>query len=620
MKLRAFHKIVIFSGLLAAAVISLTNCRPEIVPGSLTESGIARITVSAEDTRTANSGMSTVWSEDDTLSIFTATPDSGFFSQGKASIEDGIGSSTAVFSFNYTDAATAPVDWFVLYPYNPDNTTPTSLAVDLGATSVTQNGYDDKAHLAGSICPLYGIAEGKTVNDAVVPVHHLCSFIEFDVTNDTGVSLIIKSVKLDATEEVAGSFIVDLHGSETVFTTSSASKTATVNISDPASLDNDSVAKAYLPIKPYKHNISDEFNVTVTLEADSTTVEVPFNLTLSTAENGTFSAGLIKPVGLSLTSDMLYGPMKITGITPRYHSATVTGEAAFVGTSIIQYRKSGASSWQSASSSTSGGTVSADITGLAENTTYEVRISAGSVDGPSETFTTKKEIQLYNMSFENWCKEGMKWCCYGDASHSEKIWANTDEATADYGKDVVSPEESDVVSGKAVKLISQVLMGQLVTGCLFTGLPGCINVHGITATLNMGIPFTDRPTALQGWAKYISETINYAKAPNMDKIGTPDSGRLFVLLTDWDSPFSVTPSNTRIDFNHNTNDSIIGFGEMLFEDTEGIYKLFTIPIEYYSDRTPKYVVICGTSSALGVFFTGGEGSTLYLDEFRFIYD
>ena len=59
---------------------------------------------------------------------------------------------------------------------------------------------------------------------------------------------------------------------------------------------------------------------------------------------------------------------------------------------------------------------------------------------------------------------------------------------------------------------------------------------------------------------------------------------------------------------------------MLFEGTDEHYNQFTIPIEYYSDSTPKYVVICGTSSALGVYFTGGKGSTLYLDEFEFIYE
>ena len=49
------------------------------------------------------------------------------------------------------------------------------------------------------------------------------------------------------------------------------------------------------------------------------------------------------------------------------------------------------------------------------------------------------------------------------------------------------------------------------------------------------------------------------------------------------------------------------------------YEKFVIDIEYRNDRTPKYVVIVAASSVLGDYFTGGDGSALYLDEFRFNY-
>lgn len=620
--MKAFY---ILSGVMAAAVMSLTNCQPaEIVPESIPESGTDRITVTTENTRTANSGMSTVWSADDALNIFTGIPNSGYPSQGKASIEKILSNGNAIFTFNYTDSPTASVDWYVLYPYNSANTTPNSLAVNVGAASVTQNGYDSMAHLAGSLCPLYGIAKGKTVNEATVKVHQLCSVVEFDVTNNTGISLKVKSVKLDATEEVVGGFTLNLIGSEPVITAASASKAATVNISNPSSLANGSVAKAYLPIKPYKHSTANKLNVTVTLEADGKTVDVPFHLTVSSAAKGTFSSGLIKPVGLTVTSDMLFGSMKITSMTAKCHKATIVGEAAAVGTSVIQYRKSGAGSWTSASSTVSGSTVTAELTGLDDNTTYEVRVSAGSVNGPSKTFTTKKEgAQLYNMSFDNWYKDGSKWRCYpSGASDSEKIWANANDATTylGFGDNGASPEESNVVSGKATKLISQVIAGNFAAGSLFTGSFGSFSVLSGKATIYMGIPFTDRPDALEGWAKYISKTIDNADKSHSNEKGKSDSGRVFVLLTNWNSSFAVTPPNTLIDFNHNTNSSIIGYGEKLFKSTDSKYNEFTIPIEYYSDSTPTYVVVCGASSALGDYFTGGKGSTLYIDEFKFIYE
>ena len=37
-------------------------------------------------------------------------------------------------------------------------------------------------------------------------------------------------------------------------------------------------------------------------------------------------------------------------------------------------------------------------------------------------------------------------------------------------------------------------------------------------------------------------------------------------------------------------------------------------------RTPKYIVIVAAASKYGDYFTGGVGSTLYLDEFSFVYD
>ena len=49
------------------------------------------------------------------------------------------------------------------------------------------------------------------------------------------------------------------------------------------------------------------------------------------------------------------------------------------------------------------------------------------------------------------------------------------------------------------------------------------------------------------------------------------------------------------------------------------YEKFVIDIEYRNDRTPKYVVIVAASSVLGDYFTGGDGSALYIDEFRFNY-
>ena len=55
------------------------------------------------------------------------------------------------------------------------------------------------------------------------------------------------------------------------------------------------------------------------------------------------------------------------------------------------------------------------------------------------------------------------------------------------------------------------------------------------------------------------------------------------------------------------------------ENTDG-FRAFHIDLEYRSDRTPKWLVIVGASSALGDYFTGGVGSTLWLDGLTLDYD
>ena len=89
-------------------------------------------------------------------------------------------------------------------------------------------------------------------------------------------------------------------------------------------------------------------------------------------------------------------------------------------------------------------------------------------------------------------------------------------------------------------------------------------------------------------------------------------------VTDWDEPFKVTPPNKLVDFEGDP--SIIGYGKVVFDKETTKYEKFTLDIEYRNDRTPKYVVIVASSSALGDYFTGGEGSVLYLDEFSFKYE
>ena len=236
--------------------------------------------------------------------------------------------------------------------------------------------------------------------------------------------------------------------------------------------------------------------------------------------------------------------------------------------------------------------------------------------------------QLYNMGFDLWSKDGKNDVCYGaDATEREKtVWASANASTAMFNKLTCIPEDvfmaAEGEGKRALKLqtqlINAIITKKLAAGCIFTGQMGNISLSNLSATLNWGIPFTLRPAALEGYACYKPVAIDVAKTPYENRKGAIDSGHIFVLLTDWDEQFTVDPATSSfVDTDDNPN--IIGYGKVVFDHTMADYEKFTLDIEYRSDRTPRYLVIVASSSALGDYFTGGNGSTLYLDELRFLY-
>lgn len=236
--------------------------------------------------------------------------------------------------------------------------------------------------------------------------------------------------------------------------------------------------------------------------------------------------------------------------------------------------------------------------------------------------------QLYNMLFDVWSKDDGNDVCYGSTASDEqrKVWGSANASTSSFDKPTCVAERGFVaVAGEGknavmlkTQLIKVLFVKKLAAGSIFTGKMGDVNYTKMNATLKWGVPFTLRPKALEGYACYKPNTISEVKSPYKDRKGTLDSGHVFVLLTDWDGQFTVdTASDKFVDIDNDPH--IIGYGKVVFDHVMEDYEKFTITIDYRNERTPKYVVIVGSSSALGDFFTGGEGSTLYLDEFRFLY-
>ena len=187
-----------------------------------------------------------------------------------------------------------------------------------------------------------------------------------------------------------------------------------------------------------------------------------------------------------------------------------------------------------------------------------------------------------------------------------------------------SPEESDVVSGKAARLSSKSVVGQFAAGSLFTGDFGSASIAPLGAKLDFGRPFTGRPTQLKGYYKYNPGSIDNI---NTDKVSAVSKGdrdicSIYMLLADWSAPFAV---NTGEDVFVDINDpSIIAYGELSDDLTSpesmSEYKEFTIDLKYRDlVKKPTYVLIVCSSSKYGDYFTGSTSSVLLVDEFELIY-
>lgn len=294
----------------------------------------------------------------------------------------------------------------------------------------------------------------------------------------------------------------------------------------------------------------------------------------------------------------------------------------------FQYRKASESGWTdftgTVTTNDANRTYSAEIRGLEAETRYVFRaVSSTETETKELSFTTEAEQTLHNMGFDFWWTDGK--APMPNESASYHIWDTANPGSASFTIIPTNSESDHVaVSGEnknAAKLVTLsapivgLAAGNIYTGD-FIGTVGSPFPKG--AELDWGVPFTSRPLALSGYYDYRPETVN--KGSHADMNGKTDICQIQVILTDWSVPFRINTMNG--DFVDIQNDpSIIAYG--VFEDSRTMsdYEKFTIELDYRdTERTPKYIVVVASASKYGDYFTGGVGSTLYLDEFEFVYD
>ena len=290
----------------------------------------------------------------------------------------------------------------------------------------------------------------------------------------------------------------------------------------------------------------------------------------------------------------------------------------------FQWKKAGDSEWTDYVGDViyndAAATFSAELYGLQSYTTYSFRVKTDKEEENREvSFKTASAGTIPNLNFDDWYQDGSAW--YPGANASSRVWDSANGGTASFGTVPTTPEESDVVHGKAARMestsVTVVVITKFAAGNIYIG--DFVKVSGVGAELDWGIPFSSRPVALHGYYKYSPKTIDFAETnPYGVSKGDMDACSIKMYLCDWSAKFRVNTSSKT--FLQDDDPSIIAMCDFTSNVATSGYVEFTFPLQYRDARTPKYVVIVGAASRLGDYFTGGKGSTLWLDELSLVYD
>ena len=259
-------------GVALAATLTFTNCSEEAQPVHETENVPYVINAGTVDTKTVNfEGYSTKWVAGDALNVFHAPAGSTEYGANtEFTLSD---AEKGIFTTDALQGKLEDVnDWYVIYPYDERIVTPAATTegyLNIAAkVHTTQHGYGLRTHLAGRLCPLYGVAKG--ISDKTIPsitMNHLTSVACVEVTNNSGEDLVISSVTFTAPEAICGTFYIDITGEQPTYVSSGenyVSNTATVKVDNNGfSIGPGERTDIFVVIKPFTAKVGSELKIAV---------------------------------------------------------------------------------------------------------------------------------------------------------------------------------------------------------------------------------------------------------------------------------------------------------------------------------------------------------------------
>lgn len=352
---------------------------------------------------------------------------------------------------------------------------------------------------------------------------------------------------------------------------------------------------------------------------------INFEIKDSGANTGKATAqiALAKPVSIT-AQDLWFGTADMSAVVTNPATNNVT----------IKYRVSGAGAWTDLPTikGADGYTYTAQITGYKPGKTYEYQLFENGVEsGEIKNETTPAGTQMPNAGFEEWHQKGKSW--YPFAEGGSEFWATGNPGSALLQTNITTREADPrpSSSGQYSAKLQTTDIAKLAAGNIFIGEFGETDMLSMSGTVNMGRAFTfnARPTKLRVWYK--------------GNVGSGDKSRIFVCLTNMTKPgctyHTVNTKSSEIDKTvldptqeflcTNRHDPstleghILGYGDLLIEESQGEWTMVEIPINYrkkYESEKPNVLILTASASYRGDYFEGSKDSNLYLDDIEFVYE
>lgn len=320
----------------------------------------------------------------------------------------------------------------------------------------------------------------------------------------------------------------------------------------------------------------------------------------------------------------------------------------------LQYRKKGIEEWNSVElKDLSKGEKIIKLENLETNTypeagvTYECRLVGGEiVDGDYQvrtkelkTFTTETKFVLPNASLENWCMVNKKYYL-PNAEGDEEFWGCGNKgSTAISASDNLTTQcttiyhEGSSCAQLVSKFVGMLGMGKHGAGSLLIG--EFVDRDGLNGIIDLGRLYNNsHPKAMRLWVKYAPGIANKGADAKYIKSGEYDKGQIYIALSNSIHRAKTSDTSTLVT-EDNPPSAFIAYGQRtfsvtdndfidnVFQDEGGNLKEVIIPFEYFDKAhsvEAKYLVMVCAASKYGDYFSGGEGSTMWVDDVELIYE